>query len=1071
MKEYTDILERMKDFKKSEKKLSHSDIVKHNKISRELGNRKIPVNNLIPNKNFPKNKDDQVNLGSSEETLKQAAQDTIIQSFPEGPDREMAKEYFDQQESKDSADILRGERAQERIHEGIKKRNARSYYDAKEQNNIYADKYPHAYAADGYEYLNKKEKNNTSTPVEQQHLKNNIEGSDNNKIQTEIRTEKTSTSEIIRNKSINTLKDQIDSVSKRLDAIGDNQTNNKDKEILEKERSYLEKKLETLGALGDQTQQNESRIENELSQDSSDLETVENLKKINTGFIKVTEQVSSQNVESKSEKRKDQSATDDALDAIKNIVIKKNPVSLEKKVTILEQKLAEQEKKASPFMKKMGLFGRHLSKLKEGKNGKTWYGKLVELQNKGGKYEKLGKKVLLGAGIAAVVGGIGGVAGAGIGAMMATQRILASAAAGAGASFLHKKITQKEVEKDLSRYKGLRNEELTNKKSQLENLNVRLTGDEFKKLRSLRQENKGSDKKTQELQDLEDRYEKFNQQRKTRFSETKKNYHELIHRRELKNDKNNKLWAAGAGLVTGLGLRYGEDILGLINSDESISVNQETTPIMTESVQETPESKLIIPTPEKIESPISADAFINKGEGITHALKRQLEDNPDIAKKLGIEGKATGSDLARIAKEFGYIKDDGSDVRVFMGKGAVYELTLDDAGKPIMKEHFGGRIEGDTYVGGTSKEIHTRGTNFEGSHHEGIGKGTGEYEYLPNQKSQSISSDTYKGINPNTQLSELSENIDIQATNTVNNPQIFQKYPNSLGGTGMQVDGRFGSKYGHMITDRYTVELFHSKGIHLNQDTFWDLGYRPEENGKFINENTGDKLYSWKDVYEQTDFKALELEHPELFSKNAGFNLNTAPILNNAPESVGLNPNNAAMIDNGPTREAFTQSTGHFEVIHDEQGNIHIQSDSEFRFRGKMEVDDFRNREVRLLEKNKFKVIEGVPLRTQSNVPELMGTAVVKLKNGQYAFAASAGSFTDLSNPGLAEERLGSAMRKLGMPNHSEHSIANPTPQKGLSGRDVYTSRAFTPISEEQARYIGKIYSEINRYTGVNNPK
>ena len=957
----------------------------------------------------------------------------------------------------------------------------------------------------------------------------------NEKEPTSIQKTPIHTSEIIRQKSIDNVKNQIDSVSKNLESLADTSENRTAKEDLEKEKHVLKGKLQALVEIRNQKDENKSdstemkdqqsvdnkNVKSEQKGDTKDesnkvdssekdisgnnkSETFEKEKfpyEVNHEDEKIAQEMESeiQNqyraqasvdtlqgkhqtpMESWIERNDDNavmevkkdakeihdnvSAIDKALAAI-DALNKKNSESPEQKVDILEQKLAEQEKTASPFMKKMGLFGRHLAKLKEGKNGKTWYGKIVDWQNKGGKYEKLGKKVLVGAGIAAVVGGIGGVAGAGIGAAMATQRILASAAAGAGASFLHKKMTQKGLEKDLSSYKNLRNKELSNKKSQLDDVNIRLSGDELKKLRSLRQQNKESGEKSEELEKLEKKYEKLNKERKVLFSKTRSNYKELVQRREFKNDSRNKLVAAGAGLLTGLGMRYGEDILDLINQQENV-----TSPVDVEKTDPSISKEKIDPSisKEKIPSPISSDAFINKDEGITHALKRQLESNPNIAEKLGVlNGKPTGSDLARIAKEFGYINDDGSDVRVLMGKGAAYELTLDDAGNPIVREHFGGQVTGETYTGETTKEIHTRGTKFEGANHEGIGKGSGEYEYLSNGQSQSgsqsssFSSNTYQGVNPNMQSSGLSQTVDTQATNTLNNLGKIRDYPNNLGGTGMQVDGRFGSRYGNMITDRYTVKLFDSEGINLNQNTLWDLGYRPGGNGKFINENTGNTLYTWKDIYEQTDFDALELQHPELFTKNAGFNLDTASTVNNPAEPAYKK----STLNNGPIRQPFTQSTGHFEIIHDERGDIHIQSDSEFRFKGEMETGDFRNREIRLLEKNKFSVLEGVPIRMQKNIPELEGTAIIKLKNGQYAFAASAGSYTDPSNPGLAEARLETAMKKLGMPNHSEYSVANPELRGG-----VYGSRAFTPISDEQAKYIGKIYSEINRYTGENNPK
>jgi len=147
-----------------------------------------------------------------------------------------------------------------------------------------------------------------------------------------------------------------------------------------------------------------------------------------------------------------------------------------------------------------------------------------------------------------------------------------------------------------------------------------------------------------------------------------------------------------------------------------------------------------VPTPEIIEQPngISKDIFINKGEGITHALQRQINASEELRKALGVKGDtATGNELAAIAKRFGYINADGSDVRVFAGEGAGYELKIVDK-IPTLIEHKGGSIEGDFYTGGHESDIqghHVLDQKFEGSDIEH------KYEYISdNQKPVTIES-------------------------------------------------------------------------------------------------------------------------------------------------------------------------------------------------------------------------------------------------------------------------------------------------------------------------------------------
>ncbi|MDD3694003.1 MAG: hypothetical protein PHC89_01250 [Candidatus Pacebacteria bacterium] len=135
---------------------------------------------------------------------------------------------------------------------------------------------------------------------------------------------------------------------------------------------------------------------------------------------------------------------------------------------------------------------------------------------------------------------------------------------------------------------------------------------------------------------------------------------------------------------------------------------------------------LPVPDPETVPVEIDAitnDAMVRKGEGITHVILRQLKNDPSLRDAFGIDGDPTGVDAARIAKDFGYIHDDGSEIRVFDGQGAAYQLGVDKEGHNFIKEFKGGEMVNGSYEGGSFVERHEGGSLFEGSDKD-------DYEYL-----------------------------------------------------------------------------------------------------------------------------------------------------------------------------------------------------------------------------------------------------------------------------------------------------------------------------------------------------
>ena len=111
--------------------------------------------------------------------------------------------------------------------------------------------------------------------------------------------------------------------------------------------------------------------------------------------------------------------------------------------------------------------------------------------------------------------------------------------------------------------------------------------------------------------------------------------------------------------------------------------------------------------PFTIKHEIPGDAYIKKGEGIENALRRQIEHNPDMAKKLGWDGKTplhkfSGGAAHRLATEEGYVDPKtGSETRVrFTGdKDSFYEIKKQADGSYDIEEG-----NGSTYADSDTNE-------------------------------------------------------------------------------------------------------------------------------------------------------------------------------------------------------------------------------------------------------------------------------------------------------------------------------------------------------------------------------
>lgn len=120
------------------------------------------------------------------------------------------------------------------------------------------------------------------------------------------------------------------------------------------------------------------------------------------------------------------------------------------------------------------------------------------------------------------------------------------------------------------------------------------------------------------------------------------------------------------------------------NNPDSTSVNNSDT------AQQTPDNTIPKP-PAPATNGVPEEAVVRQNEGVTYALKHQLDANPKLATALGYD-KATDkvAFLADLGKKLGYIGENG-DVRVEANMGAAYVLNSDGS---VTEYQNGVKIEG-----------------------------------------------------------------------------------------------------------------------------------------------------------------------------------------------------------------------------------------------------------------------------------------------------------------------------------------------------------------------------------------
>ncbi len=216
----------------------------------------------------------------------------------------------------------------------------------------------------------------------------------------------------------------------------------------------------------------------------------------------------------------------------------------------------------------------------------------------------------------------------------------------------------------------------------------------------------------------------------------------------------------GVGALVGVGAFIGANYAGAFDGLNTGVREVVNTGIGEENIPHTPEPNeggqetitdhkpTVLEQIENGSYEVPADAVIGKGEGITHAYLRQLQDSPELCEALGIKGVPSPADAARLAMEHGYISADGSEVRVMYGQGAAYDLEIID-GKVEVIESKGGDVCGCSNP--TFMEQHGLGAKFEGANHE-------TYEYIHKAGAERVI--------PETAFSETKPEAEIEFTET-----------------------------------------------------------------------------------------------------------------------------------------------------------------------------------------------------------------------------------------------------------------------------------------------------------------
>ena len=156
---------------------------------------------------------------------------------------------------------------------------------------------------------------------------------------------------------------------------------------------------------------------------------------------------------------------------------------------------------------------------------------------------------------------------------------------------------------------------------------------------------------------------------------------------------------------------------------------QENIKLMSSHGQTTEDIKLM-PSHGAHES-INPDAIIHKGQGIEHALIRQIEHDPKMAQELGFKGNVSDTKALHafaqhqahiVAIKEGYVDNAGHEVRITEGDKVGYELSMKDGHPVVIEKTVDGKVLGtydseNRYAFGKNPENQYE-KEFTATHHE-----------------------------------------------------------------------------------------------------------------------------------------------------------------------------------------------------------------------------------------------------------------------------------------------------------------------------------------------------------------
>lgn len=404
-------------------------------------------------------------------------------------------------------------------------------------------------------------------------------------------------------------------------------------------------------------------------------------------------------------------------------------------VDSLEMELIKEDAKKGKIDKALDLYGgKVIEKFRDYKEntkvGRAFV-KWTNWMNKGGKMGRFTKRVLLGAGVGAIIGvaASGGLAAAGVvGAGFTGARIIGSTLASGVASLTHKALTKKGLEQKVDGYASMYNKEIDTKLTDKLELVDKVSGQRIdardrKYLNELREKRDNPEKSlTQKEAAALEAMERIRLEHARSYDRSKDNYRELVNRVRTKNERNNLIVSVLTGITVGVGSNIASNFYGLrgdaieaivnpdiqtpvstiINEGDVITINEgdtiinqagesldpdsvpEDTPIETIELDE-----VVIESTPNIES--SGPISIESGDGYTHIIKKAFEVNPELFEKFNVGENMSASESFEIAKKIGIVNPDGtSEFRLYNTNGTI-EFELKEGELTLIERNASGK--------------------------------------------------------------------------------------------------------------------------------------------------------------------------------------------------------------------------------------------------------------------------------------------------------------------------------------------------------------------------------------------